>query len=318
MQGYAIQQSTAIQPLIFLLVQSSDHITPLTGATPTVLLSKSGGAFAAPAGAVTEIGDGWYQVAANATDSGTLGPLVLHATAASGDPCDAVFPVVAYNPLSGANLGLTALPTAAPAAAGGLPTVDAANGVKLSVGTAAGQVNASGGKVPATMGATDYSGNTVQTGDTFARIGATGSGLTSLAPAATALSSATWTPGRAGYLDYLNVGGAVASHADATSLATQIGTPMQAGASVTVATNNDKAGYALASTGLDAIATTAPTGVATTFPQMLIQVWRRYFRKVVKTTTGNTITTYADDGVTAVTTQPFADDGTGNETLGAA
>lgn len=38
-----------------------------------------------------------------------------------------------------------------------------------------------------------YAGNTPQTGDSFARIGATGSGLTSLAPSATALSTATWT-----------------------------------------------------------------------------------------------------------------------------
>lgn len=40
---------------------------------------------------------------------------------------------------------------------------------------------------------TTYTGNTPQTGDSYARIGATGSGLTSLAPASTALSTATWT-----------------------------------------------------------------------------------------------------------------------------
>lgn len=40
---------------------------------------------------------------------------------------------------------------------------------------------------------TTYTGNTVQTGDSFARIGSTGSGLTSLAPSSTALSTATWT-----------------------------------------------------------------------------------------------------------------------------
>src|SRR6185312_8163749 len=40
---------------------------------------------------------------------------------------------------------------------------------------------------------TTYTGNTPQTGDSFARIGSTGSGLTSLAPASTALSTATWT-----------------------------------------------------------------------------------------------------------------------------
>lgn len=49
-----------------------------------------------------------------------------------------------------------------------------------------------------------YTGNTPQTGDTFARIGATGSGLTSLAPSATALSTVQWTNGRAVALDNLD------------------------------------------------------------------------------------------------------------------
>jgi hypothetical protein len=40
---------------------------------------------------------------------------------------------------------------------------------------------------------TTYTGNTPQTGDAFSRIGATGSGLTSLAPSATALSTVTWS-----------------------------------------------------------------------------------------------------------------------------
>lgn len=43
-----------------------------------------------------------------------------------------------------------------------------------------------------------------QTGDSFARIGATGSGLTSLAPSATALSTAQWTNTRAANLDNLD------------------------------------------------------------------------------------------------------------------
>lgn len=67
---------------------------------------------------------------------------------------------------------------------------------------------------------TTYTGNTPQTGDSFARIGATGSGLTSLAPSATALSTAQWTNARAAKLDNLDAtvssrstysGGAVAS-----------------------------------------------------------------------------------------------------------
>lgn len=45
----------------------------------------------------------------------------------------------------------TALPNVAPAASGGLPTVDSANGVKFSVGTGAGQISAVAGVVNANV-----------------------------------------------------------------------------------------------------------------------------------------------------------------------
>ena len=94
-----VQQSTTQLALKFLLVQSSDHITGLTGATPTVTIRKEGGSFASPAGTVTEIANGWYQVAGNATDTNTLGEILLHATATSGDPTDIVAAlVVGFNP----------------------------------------------------------------------------------------------------------------------------------------------------------------------------------------------------------------------------
>lgn len=93
-----LQRSSAAQPLLFLLVSSTDHVTGLTGATPTVTLSKNGAAFAAPTGAVTELGSGWYKVAGNATDTNTLGPLILHATATGADPCDVEYEVVAFDP----------------------------------------------------------------------------------------------------------------------------------------------------------------------------------------------------------------------------
>jgi hypothetical protein len=57
-------------------------------------------------------------------------------------------------------------------------------------------------------------GHTPQTGDSFARIGATGSGLTSLAPSVTALSTATWTNTLATNLATTN--SAVATNLDAT------------------------------------------------------------------------------------------------------
>src|SRR5215472_13067128 len=102
-----IQQSTANDPLFFFLVLASDHISPATGLTPTVTLSKNGAAFASPAGAVTEIANGWYQVAGNATDTNTLGDLLLHASVATADNCDLVAAqVVAFNPRN-ANLGLS-------------------------------------------------------------------------------------------------------------------------------------------------------------------------------------------------------------------
>jgi hypothetical protein len=77
-----------------------------------VTLSKNGAAFASPAGAVSEIGSGWYQVAGNATDTGTLGPLLLHATATGADATDVFYEVVAFDPTDAAGLGLSRLDAA--------------------------------------------------------------------------------------------------------------------------------------------------------------------------------------------------------------
>lgn len=76
-----------------------------------------------------------------------------------------------------------------------------------------------------------------------------------------------------------------------------------------------KTGYSLAATGLDAITATRPSGKATTFPQMLVQLFYRFFGKATKT--GTQIKTYAADGTTVVTTQTVSDDGT-TETQGEA
>jgi len=96
------------------MVQSADHLTALTSASPTVTISKNGGSFASPSGAVTEIANGWYKVAGNATDTGTAGPIALHATATSGDPFDGIVAeVVAYDPQDSVRGGMTALSTTA-------------------------------------------------------------------------------------------------------------------------------------------------------------------------------------------------------------
>jgi hypothetical protein len=80
-------------------------------------------------------------------------------------------------------------------------------------------------------------------------------------------------------------------------------------------TVSDKTGFKLASDGLDTIATTAPTGAASNFREMLVQVWRRFFRKATRT--DSAIITYADNGTTPVTTQVISNDGT-TETQGTA
>lgn len=77
----------------------------------------------------------------------------------------------------------------------------------------------------------------------------------------------------------------------------------------------DKTGFKLASDGLDSIATTAPAGVASNFREMMVQLWRRFFKKVVISTTD--VKTYADDGTTVLTTQPRTETST-TQTQGAA
>lgn len=129
------QQSTTSYPIVFLMVDSTDHITGKTGLTPTVTLSKNGAAFGAAAGAVSEIGSGWYALAGNATDRSTLGPLAFHATGTGADPADDLYVIVPWDPFDSVRLGLTALPNAAANAANGLPTNGTGSGqISLTTG----------------------------------------------------------------------------------------------------------------------------------------------------------------------------------------
>lgn len=136
-----IKNGSAGTPLIFFMVDNTDHISGKTGLTPTVTISKNGAAFAAPSGAVTELANGWYKVAGNATDSNTNGILALHASASGADPTDKEAAIiVAYDPNDSVRIGITALPNAAAAAAGGL----------LTAGAGANQLSTSGGNVALT------------------------------------------------------------------------------------------------------------------------------------------------------------------------
>lgn len=163
--AYQIKQSTTTWALVFFMTDSSDHVTGKTGLTVTVTLSKNGGSFGAASGSVTEIASGWYKVAGNATDSNTLGPLALHATATGADPTDMLYEVVAVDPQS-ATAFVTGINSLAPPTNWNLTSIDS-NGrldviklagtsqtardigasVLLSPGTGAGQILLSSGAV---------------------------------------------------------------------------------------------------------------------------------------------------------------------------
>jgi len=124
-----IKQSTTTFHVVFLMVDSTDHITGKASASPSVSFSKNAGSFTGANGAVTEISSGWYKVAGNATDTNTLGVLALHATGTGADPTDMIVgQVVAFDPSDAVRLGLTAMPNAAAGASGGLPLSADASG----------------------------------------------------------------------------------------------------------------------------------------------------------------------------------------------
>lgn len=97
-----IDQSTAYA-LTVLMVQSSDHITGLAGATLTITASKAGGAYASITPTVTELANGNYSLALTAAHTDTTGDLALHITAASGDPSDVYSQILAPIPTASQN-----------------------------------------------------------------------------------------------------------------------------------------------------------------------------------------------------------------------
>jgi len=88
---------------------------------------------------------------------------------------------------------------------------------------------------------------------------------------------------------------------DTNDLQTQIGT---AGAGLT---GIPKTGYKLASDGLDTVATTSPSGVASNFREMVVATWRYLYKKT--TLTATQLKAYDDAGTTAIATMTVSDDG---------
>jgi hypothetical protein len=194
--SYLLKTSSSSRPLLFLMIDAVDHVSAKVGLAPAVTISKNGGAFSLPAGSVSEIGNGWYQVAGHAADSSTPGPLVLHATAAGADPTDVQYEVVAFDPADATRLGLSALPAIAAGGSGGLPTGDASGRVLLQPTqpgvTIPAVTSVSGGVTVATNG--DKTGYSLTGGERASIAGAVMAfDLTSLAgSAARSVGRALW------------------------------------------------------------------------------------------------------------------------------
>ena len=156
----AILKSSTAYTRMFLIVQTSDHLSGLTGASPTVTLSKAGAAFGAAGGTVTEVSSGWYKIALTTTDTNTIGDLAYHITAASGDATDFVDQVSA--------IILSDLTTAAIATGVWTDTTAGDFTVSASIGKSV----MNGVSLGTGLTINSYTGNTVQTGDAYARLGA--------------------------------------------------------------------------------------------------------------------------------------------------
>lgn len=64
----AVKKNTALAGFEFLLIQSADHISPITGATVTATRSIDGAAFGACSNAVAEVSNGIYKISLSAGD----------------------------------------------------------------------------------------------------------------------------------------------------------------------------------------------------------------------------------------------------------
>lgn len=165
--------------------------------------------------------------------------------------------LVDYDPYDSVRLGLTAMPNAAAAASGGLPTVDASNAVKVQSGTGANQISLSSGLV--TLAGVTHTGAVIPTVTNLTNAPTAGD-LT--AAMKTSVEAAVWDATRASHVAagsfgqgaasvQGNVTGSVGSVTGAVgSVAGAVGSVT---AGVTVTTNNDKTGYALSAAGVQAV-----------------------------------------------------------------
>ena len=167
-----LKQSTAVTVLLGPFVDKTDGVTEEVGlATTGTEISKAGGAFAAGPTLGTHDSDGWYPISLTTTHTNTLGDLTVKVhDAATHLPVwvhFTVLPANAYDALvSGTGVGVRADVEGIGA--------DAQSATDLKDFADAGYDPATN-KVQGVVlvdTLTTHTGNTVQTGDSFARLGA--------------------------------------------------------------------------------------------------------------------------------------------------
>lgn len=277
-----IKQSSAVAHFMFLMVDSSDHVTGKTGLTPTVTISKNAAAFASPSGAVTEVSSGWYKLAANATDSNTLGVLALHATGTGADPTDMILAnIVAYDPQDTVRLGLTAMPNVASGNAGAL----------LVAGTGTAALNVSSGNVAGSVASVSGA------------VGSVTSGVNAVQLAGQTITAATGVTFPASVASPTNItAGTITTVTNLTNAPTSGDLTATMKASVNAEVVN-----ALATDTYAEPAQGAPASTATLAAKIgyLYKAWRNK-----STQTSSTYSLYADDTTTVDQKATVADDGT--------
>lgn len=150
-----IPQSTAIR-VAFQAYLSADHVSPATGKTIPITISKNGAAYGNPSGGATnatEIANGSYYVDLSTTDTATAGPLLIYGTAASTDNINLAYRVVDAN-----NAGFLGVPSAVAGASNGLLINGTNSGtVTLAAVSVSGGLTVSG---TTSLGAVTVSGTT--------------------------------------------------------------------------------------------------------------------------------------------------------------
>lgn len=164
---FQIKQSEATaarRRIPVLFVSSTDGFTPTTPTSPAAYISTNGGTFVATTNAVTletlaagQSASGCYYLELTAAEVATLGVINVNVQSTNCRQYNAVIQVMAYDAYDVVRIGLTALPSVAAGANGGLPTGNASGQVTMA-GTATGAITSSSftaGAIDASAIATD-------------------------------------------------------------------------------------------------------------------------------------------------------------------